>query len=153
MGDYREILRDNLVRAMRSRGWSITTPPPVHYLAGTKKGKRVSARTIQYMVEENGPAPGLDAIAAVAVALGLQPWELLVPNLSIEDRPVLSSEGAVAAEVSRRMTARMQQLQGGLAQLMRMQDAGGVPRVFDDEGFGSQVPGAGPTGSERDESE
>lgn len=116
--DYRQVLRDNLQRAIDARGWSIARPPPVHYQGGRKRGERVGARTIQYMLEADGPAVTLDVLAAVAVALGLQPWELLAPNLSLSDRPALRTQGAVEAEVSRRVAERMQALQGQVSRLL-----------------------------------
>lgn len=47
---------------------------------GKKGGRHPSPRAIQYLLDEreDAPAPGIDIITGVAMALGRQPWELLL---------------------------------------------------------------------------
>jgi hypothetical protein len=140
--NYRKVLRENLAVLMRAGGWSVKRPPPAYYLDGPKRGRKVSARTIQYMMAEDGPSPTLDVVAAVAVALNLHPWCLLVPNLPRWDRPVVMDEATVEAEVSRRVTERMQALQGQLSSLMKahgLRGSGGDVGGSSD----SEAPGGG----------
>lgn len=146
MDSYRKVLQKNLAGLMKQRGYNARRPIQAHYLSGTKKGLKVSWRTIQYMMEDSGPSPSLDTIAAVAAALELQPADLLDPNLLTRRGPA-DFQTAVEAEVSRRMVARMQELQDGVVALLRMQaNATGVPSVPPDEGSDRQTPGGSEKG-------
>lgn len=146
MDDYRRNLRDNLRRVFKAKGLSIKNPPDCYYLDGPRKGKRVAQRTIQYIWDwregAGSPAPGLDVIAAIAGALDLQSWELLVPDLSPEDRPALSTERGLEAQVSRRVAERMQVLQGQLTALMRTNGTRGRSTAAND-GTNNEVPSDG----------
>lgn len=80
--DYRDVLKANLLAAMEARG---VTPLTIkaHYLDGTKRGERLSPRSIRYYLEKDGPAPGLDAVAALASALGIEVHHLLTPQFDL----------------------------------------------------------------------
>jgi hypothetical protein len=143
MDDYRKVLQKNLAGLLKQRGYNVRRQLPAHYVAGTKKGLKVSWRTVQYMMEPNGPSPSLDALVAVAGALDLQVADLLDPDLLRRKGPA-EFEIAVEAEVSRRMVARMQELQDSVAALLRMQaNATGVSGVSPDPGSDQQAPGEG----------
>jgi hypothetical protein len=142
MDDYRKVLRDNLGAQMKAQGYTIKKPPTAYYTEGTKKGKKVSQRTIQYMLAPESPySPRLDAIAAVSLALGLQPADLLDPDFSRRAKLAADFEATVEAEVAKRMTARLQELQSGLEGLLRAQHATGVSGVSPDEGSDPEAPG------------
>lgn len=89
--DYRRILRTNL-KAVLARAGDTTTSAArkALYLDGTKRGQRVSARSLRYFLDENGPSPGVDALAAIAAAYDLMLWQLLVPDLDPENPPHLA---------------------------------------------------------------
>lgn len=88
--DYRRLLRANLRAALAHRGLTRNTLR-AFYLAGPKKGERVSGRTVGNMqnASPEAPSPSLDVIAAVAHALGLEPWQLLVPGFDPQNPPLV----------------------------------------------------------------
>jgi hypothetical protein len=77
--DYRRQLADNIKALLKAKRM---TPDRLQarYLAGTKKGKLVAPRTIAYILADRDDKYGasMDAIAAIAYALDVEPYELLV---------------------------------------------------------------------------
>jgi hypothetical protein len=74
--DYRRQLADNIKALLKAKR---ITPDRLQarYLSGTKKGKLVSPRTITYILAEKY-GTNMDAIAAIAYALDVEPHQLLV---------------------------------------------------------------------------
>lgn len=77
------VLRENLTRLMRvnpdvdSRA---KLARRCHWPRGGKKGAKIAPRTIGYIFEDgdDSPSPTLDVLEAVATAIGVRPWELLI---------------------------------------------------------------------------
>ena len=67
-----DTLRANLSRIMREEGISVKT-------LADRSG--VSPRTAAYLATRSSSAPSLDTAEAVAKALGLELWQLLLPDL------------------------------------------------------------------------
>ena len=89
--DYRKSLRLNLAALLTEHGDTTTTlARKAVYLDGTKRGKRVAERSLRYFMEQDGPSPGLDALAAIASAYGIAVWQLLAPGLTPDDLPRLA---------------------------------------------------------------
>lgn len=82
------------------------------YLDGPKRGKRVSLRSIQYLTGEAPYSPTIDLLAAVAAALDLQPWQLLVKGMDPDNPPVLT-----LTESERKLYRDFQRLRKELAAL------------------------------------
>jgi hypothetical protein len=101
---YRTVLATNLDALLRFHQTSAERLKAT-YVDGTKKGKRVAPRTIRNALRTDTPAPGIDALAALAAALGVQVYHLLVPTLDPWSHPPMQSEGWIEAEVSRRVAA------------------------------------------------
>ncbi len=103
---YRTLLANNVDALMRYCGKSPETLKAA-YLDGTKKGKQVSPRSIRYLLAPEGPSVGIDVLAAVALALKVQVYHLLVPELDPATNPPTPSERWIEAEVERRVAARL----------------------------------------------
>lgn len=87
--DTRRIFRDNLLALMRSR--EIPNPYQLAlYLKG--RGVPVSQRTVAYALDEDGDRyANLSTVEAVAAGFGLEPWQLLVPNMMATSPPKLAA--------------------------------------------------------------
>jgi hypothetical protein len=74
--DYRRQLADNIKALMKAKRIGVKRLQ-ARYLSGIKKGKLVSARTIGYILAgEYGVS--MDAVAAIAYALDVEPYQLLL---------------------------------------------------------------------------
>lgn len=108
--DYRAVLRVNLRAVFAVHGdTSATASRKARYLDGPKRGRTISERSLRYFLEEGGPSPSLDALAAIAGAYDLMPWQLLVPGLDPANPPYLAlsdAERALYAEF-RRLKAKL----------------------------------------------
>jgi hypothetical protein len=148
--NYRAILRDNLRRLFQTRGYGIKSPPDCYYLDGPKQGRKVSQRTIQniwtWREDSTGPAPGVDVIAAIAVALKLHPWELLVPDHPAGASLMLTTEQEVEARIARERAKWLSEFQGRLTALMRSDATEGRSTAAND-GTDSEVPSDGKSGT------
>ena len=56
--------------------------------AALAKGKKLDQGTIS-RIERRALSPTVDVLEAVAAGLGINPWELLLPNFDPKNRPVL----------------------------------------------------------------
>lgn len=70
------VLRHNLSRLMKAH-------PTLNSRKAIETRTDVSARTVGYMLQEEGPSPTLTNLEAVAGAFHLEVWELLSPELDI----------------------------------------------------------------------
>lgn len=103
---YRTTLSGNVDALLRNHGRSSDTLGAV-YLDGPKKGERVSPRTIRNLLDGKEGGVGIDAIAAIAAALKVQVYHLLVPGLDPESHPPAQKELWIEAEVERRVAAHI----------------------------------------------
>ncbi len=111
--DYAETIHENLTAAMKRRQQTPRTLAKVAvYLDGPKRGKRVSLRSIQYLTGEAPYSPTIDLLSAVAAALDLQPWQLLVKGMDPDNPPVLT-----LTESERKLYREFQRLRKELAAL------------------------------------
>lgn len=111
--DYAETIHENLTAAMKKRRQTPRTLAKVAvYLDGPKKGKRVSLRSIQYLTGEAPYSPTIDLLSAVAAALDLQPWQLLVKGMDPDNPPVLT-----LTDSERKLYREFQRLRKELAAL------------------------------------
>ena len=111
--DYAKTLQENLTAAMKKRQQTARTLAKVAvYLDGPKRGKRVSLRSIQYLTGEAPYSPTVDMLAAVAAALDLHPWQLLVKGMDPDNPPVLT-----LTESERKLYREFQRLRKELAAL------------------------------------
>jgi len=108
--DYRAVLRTNLRAVFAVHGdTTATASRKARYLDGPKRGRTISERSLRYFLEEGGPSPSLDALAAIAGAYDLMPWQLLVPGLDPGNPPYLAlsdAERALYADF-RRLKAKL----------------------------------------------
>lgn len=89
--DYAKTLHENLAAAMKLRQQTPRTLAKIaYYLDGPKKGKKVSLRSLQYLAGDAPYSPSVDLLAAVAAALDLLPWQLLVKGMDPGNPPVLT---------------------------------------------------------------
>lgn len=98
--DYRRTLRENLRLLIERRGdTSKSLARRAHYTAGTKKGERVSERTVRYVLDPNpeAPSPSLDALAAIAKAYDLPVWGLLLPDVDPSSPAVVDLDAQIDA--------------------------------------------------------
>jgi hypothetical protein len=111
--DYATTIHENLINAMKRREQTPRTLAKVAvYLDGPKKGKRVSLRSIQYLVGDAPFSPTIDLLAAVAAALDLHSWQLLVKGMDPDNPPVLT-----LTESERKLYREFQRLRKELAAL------------------------------------
>jgi len=105
--DYRRRLAYN-IRALLSHQGIAADRLQARYMAGAKKGKLVSARTIAYILADRDDKYGanLDALAAIACSLGVDVYQLLVPDLDLHS-PITpqQAESYIENEVERRFRA------------------------------------------------
>jgi hypothetical protein len=93
MGEhYKKTLVRNIRTRMIAKDFSSPEALAKHcyWLSGKKKGKKISERQIRYVLEEgpDKPVPSADVIAAIAVALGCDVWELYFDEDSMRERLV-----------------------------------------------------------------
>ncbi len=111
--DYAKTIHENLANAMKRREQTPRTLAKVAvYLDGPKKGKRVSLRSIQYLIGDAPFSPTVDLLAAVAAALDLHPWQMLVRGMDPDNPPVLT-----LTESERKLYREFQRLRKELAAL------------------------------------
>jgi hypothetical protein len=111
--DYAKTIHENLTTAMNCRKQTPRTLAKVAvYLDGPKRGKRVSLRSIQYLVGDAPYSPTIDLLSAVAAALDLHPWQLLVKGMDPNNPPVLT-----LTESERKLYREFQRLRKELAAL------------------------------------
>lgn len=108
--DYRRVLAENVKALMAANSWR-RHDIPAFYLSGSKRGKRVSSRTIGYIRDGTGPSPSLDVVAAIAAASKppLMPWQLLVPGFDPRNPPHL-----VLTDDERALYAKFDELRNAL---------------------------------------
>jgi hypothetical protein len=107
--NYRRQLADNIKGLLTAKGIR-SDRLQARYLAGAKKGKLVSARTIAYLIADRDDKYGanLDALAAIACSLGLQVYQLLLPDLDpFAPIPPDRGESYIEAEVERRLASAL----------------------------------------------
>jgi hypothetical protein len=106
--DYRKALRENLRVLLALSGKSRDTIK-ARYVAGPKKGEILSSRTVGYVLSGAEGTSGLsvDGLGALATALGIEAYHLLVPGLDPLTHPVTRAETWIEAEVERRLAARL----------------------------------------------
>jgi hypothetical protein len=116
----KDILAENLTAAMdatKGRSNDLSSAPKLAKKAvwqrGKRRGKKVSARQISYAQKrdsasavpaEQGVGPSIDFVEAVARALGVQPWELILDPAQSKREimdDILSSRVAVEKEDTR----------------------------------------------------
>lgn len=83
MMSLRSLLRRNLEDRM-ARDPDVDSPARLarrcRWPRGRKKGQPIAPRTIGYIFEESedSPSPSLDVVEAIATALSIKPWELIM---------------------------------------------------------------------------
>lgn len=83
MVSLRSLLRRNIESRMRVSP-DVDSPARLarrcRWPRGRKKGQVIGARTIGYIFEdrEDSPSPSVDLVEAIATALGVKPWELMI---------------------------------------------------------------------------
>lgn len=79
----RRILADNITR-MISRGGD----PVRGKVSGWAKSNRLPQKQIDRIIKQEVSAT-LDTLDEIAAAIGCQPWQLLVPNMRLDELPML----------------------------------------------------------------
>jgi hypothetical protein len=104
--DTRGAVAANLAALLEFYGWDgKQLAAKARWPRGKKKGTRVSARAVQYLlaVGSDKPSPAIDLVEAVAIACKVPAWLLLAPGLDPKDPPTLITRKALDAEVERRV--------------------------------------------------
>lgn len=113
---YRKLLIKNIKLRMEGR---FSSPEDLakhcYWQSGKKKGKRVSNRQIRYLFEEGDdkPVPSADVIAAIAVALQCDLWELYFDPESMREKlierlfPKPAAKGEVIIPKAAKLTSRV----------------------------------------------
>lgn len=98
--DIRAVFRNNLTALMRAR--EIPNPYRLSiFLKG--RGVPVSQRTIAYALDpEDDRYANLSTVQAVAAGFGVEPWQLLVPELNPEAPPSIVRPGEATPAARRR---------------------------------------------------
>ena len=89
-----EILRSNITAVAKTRGlWNAATNEPHQSAIAKRTNGALDQKTVRGMIkEEAGRDPRLESVEAVARALGLEPWQILVPNIDPMNPPTLSGD-------------------------------------------------------------
>lgn len=93
MGEhYKKVLIRNIVARMTAKGFSSpeALAKKCYWQSGKKRGERVSARHVRYLLTDKLDAPNVagDVVAAIAVALECDIWELYFDETSMREKLV-----------------------------------------------------------------
>lgn len=110
--DYRERLRRN-VNALLTSSPKARSKLNFYYLSGSKKGKKVSERSVRNIssMGESSNAPNLDLLAAFASGFGLDTYHLFLPDLDPTELPAQDVESWIDREVERRLAVKWKSVQ------------------------------------------
>lgn len=86
----RRLLADNLSAAMKIPGRPESSQQELARRASKYSLKPVSQSTINRLLNAEVSC-GVDHLVSLALALGLEPWHLLVPHMNPADPPVLTA--------------------------------------------------------------
>ena len=93
MTNARETLRLNARRLAKKLGmWFPERDEPNQSAIGRATRGRLNQTTIGYMLKDGQVSPKVDSVEVLAEAFGVQPWQLLVPNMDPFNPPTLSSD-------------------------------------------------------------
>lgn len=109
--NYRKILIANIKKRMEGRYTSAEAlAKDCYWQSGSRKGTRISARHIRYAIsykDDNAPVPSADVIAAIAVALHCDVWELYFDEQTMREnlfRRMFDGGGPNATKIRQRMS-------------------------------------------------
>jgi hypothetical protein len=85
--NYRKILADN-VNALKDASQDLTSGAKIAAKCPKVGVRKIGKRTIDHLLETDGPQPQLDTIVGVAEAFQTKPWLLLMPDFDAKSKTV-----------------------------------------------------------------
>lgn len=107
--DYRKIFADNVKRLMEANPRFRSGASVAAFTTKPSDGKRVSARTINRIKNGHEVWPQLDTMIAIADAVKIPLWCMLIPGLDPEDPPGPQVPNAKIVQIAQRLAAMAQE--------------------------------------------
>lgn len=101
----RRILADNMARMIGGDGGDVRGK-----VRGWATANKLQQRQIDRILKQEY-ATTIDTLEEIAAAIGCQPWQLLVPNMRMDDLPMLVM-GQSERELYERIKALIQKVEG-----------------------------------------